>query len=281
LALTTLRYLRQEADRLNREADAIIQEAERERHPLLLGEAILTRAIIITARVGDQRFLLASNGIRGMEIPATAFNPMAQQLQLAYQIFERAGCLEGQVRSALVLADWYEINGRVDQARTLAESVLGPAQALEYGRHVSHAQEHITGDTSYRRMMSLLSEPRDTDAALAAASDADVARFAEDCLAAMELPKDRLPVVRRDWLAMRDIAREKMDWCRHIELHQDLRHTHSPATSYLTDPPRAVVCEKHGHRSRIESPDWHALLAAFKMCYCAGCPDRDPKQRPE
>jgi hypothetical protein len=75
------------------------------------------------------------------------------------------------------------------------------------------------------------------------------------------------------------IARERMGFCRHIGLIQDLRHTAHPATRYVTDPSRACVCEKLGYRSNVESTDAATVIVAFKRTYCDGCPDRDPKGR--
>jgi hypothetical protein len=278
--LAALRESRQADERLHTEVGTIIEEAVREQHPLLLAEAILTRAIIVAAHIADGRFLLTTIEGHVSEIPEKVFQIMEQQLRHAAQIFERAGCWEGHIRAVLLLADWYDLNDRSGDARKRAQSVLGTAQALGYERHISHAEEHITGNTDYRRLMSLLTGPRDMDPVIADATDAEMARLAEDCLAAMDLPADRLPAVQRECLAMRDLARERMDWCRHIELLQDQRHSLSPATHFLRDPSRRCACEKLGHRSRIETPDWTPLVPAFKQCYCAGCPDREPKGRP-
>src|SRR5262249_42380646 len=132
-------------------------------------------------RIIDQRFFLSIDR-EVHEIPDMICRSMEEQLQSTIRVFEHAGCLEGTIRSTLVLADWYEINGRIEKAREQAQRVLGPAQALGYERHISHAQEHVTGETSYRQLMSLLSGPRDMDSTLAAATDTEMDRFAENCL---------------------------------------------------------------------------------------------------
>src|SRR5262249_23732566 len=69
------------------------------------------------------------------------------------------------------------------------------------------------------------------------------------------IPPDRLPVVEREWLALRDIAREQVYWCQHLVMIQDLHHTQSRSTLYVTDPARRCLGTKHGHESRLADPD--------------------------
>jgi hypothetical protein len=77
-----------------------------------------------------------------------------------------------------------------------------------------------------------------------------IARFTLDSLG---LPAYRLPVLERDAEACRQIARERVDFCRHVNLVQDLSHTRSPSTCYATDPLRACICEKLGHKSKVRA----------------------------
>ncbi len=84
----------------------------------------------------------------------------------------------------------------------------------------------------------------------------------------------------REALSLRDIARERVNWCRHIQLIQDLGHTLNPLTSYAYDPERRCLCEKYGLTSRIGSPDWRVLIPTFKDNYCSGCSARSPKVEP-
>src|SRR5882762_1103697 len=66
------------------------------------------------------------------------------------------------------------------------------------------------------------------------------------------------------------------DWCRHIELKEDLRHTLDPSTHFRSDPTRIAHCNLHGYRSKLGNPDWRAVISAFKPTYCEGCPDKNP-----
>jgi len=94
---------------------------------------------------------------------------------------------------------------------------------------------------------------------------------------ASSLPADRFPVVERDCHSLRDVARERVNWCRFINVVQDLGHLRSPHTMFLSDPTRYCICEYYGHRSAIGSPDWKTVIRAFKDAYCVGCESRNPK----
>jgi hypothetical protein len=272
-----LRRASQDDKRLTDELASAIQTAAAEQHPLLLAEAILTRSVVFTYRIVNRLCILAMLQGKFPSIPAAAAEDMEKQIKAALSIFERAGCLEGGIRTKLLLADWYDMTGRTEDARNLAVAVHGIAHALGYARHVSHAEEHVKGSTGYRRLRAHFESPRDHDADLAAASDRDLDDFAAYGLSIADIPAERLPMFRRDVGSWRDIARERLHWCRYIDLHQDQRHTLSPATSYVFDPVRACVCEKHGYRSNVTDSDWETLIMAFKNAYCAECPDRSPK----
>jgi hypothetical protein len=108
-------------------------------------------------------------------------------------------------------------------------------------------------------------------------SDEKLRRLARLTLTAMQLPEDRLPVLERDSHSLRQIARERLGWCRHIDLLQDLSHTLHRSTCYVTDPPRSCFCKLHGHKSYIQHPEAEVVIQAFKRAYCDGCPDHSPK----
>jgi hypothetical protein len=102
-------------------------------------------------------------------------------------------------------------------------------------------------------------------------------QYAEDMLELTGLPDDRLDVLTREVASFRDIARERVVWCRHIQLIQDSDHTRSPVTYYAYDPQRYCYCEKYRFASKIGSTDWRVLIQTFKSNYCSDCTERSPK----
>ena len=131
----------------------------------------------------------------------------------------------------------------------------------------------------YRQIeRQFLSGPNaDPDVREAGFSDEEMVRLAEDVLVASDIPRDRLAVVTREVMSFRDIARERVGWCRHIQLIQDLGHTRSPVTYYAYDPERRCYCEEFGITSKIGNADWRVLIEIFKKNYCTGCHARSPK----
>src|SRR5258708_18228719 len=259
------------------ESDRLVKEAIDQEHPLLYAEALITQVIIIIVHTVNSRFFLASTKQDLQAIPQEAFQQLCQRLDAAAKTFARAGCLEGEIRAKLSLADLLDVGGKTAEAQKIAEEVRAPALAMGYEHQILRADEHLSGNTAYQKLMSVATTERDMDAMLAEASDEEMKRFAADCLEAIGLPKDRLPVVERDCFSMRDILQEQVHWCRHLDLIQDLTHAQSPQTHFLGDPTRWCICTKFRYKSNITTPDWLALIGAFKQVYCANCLAREPK----
>ena len=99
----------------------------------------------------------------------------------------------------------------------------------------------------------LAGQDSDPDVREAGYSDEDMSRYAEDVLEASGLPRDRLAVVTREVWSLRDIARERVNWCRHIQLIQDLGHASDSRTLYACDPVRYCYCERYRVHRKISA----------------------------
>ena len=191
-----------------------------------------------------------------------------------------SGHVEWELRAKILLADVADLSGDRALATEMADEVLPIAEAYQFDRIVKDARDHLAGDPYLRRMQRdhLLKHGRDPDFSVAEMPDERLVQDAEDMLEAVGLPKDRLAVVTREVTSYRDIARERVRWCQHIQLIQDLAHTGSPVTHYAYDPERRCYCEKFRVASKIGSTDWRVLIETFKSNYCLGCPARSPKE---
>jgi hypothetical protein len=205
---------------------------------------------------------------------------LSREVESAIEVFRRADNLEGETRANLLLADFRYLAGNREGATALAQEALTVALAMNYPRLESHAREYTDGPTNFERFQSIIAErwAQDEDVLRAEDTDERLLRLARYTLEMMRLPEDRLPVLVRDAQSLRLIAQERLAWCRHINLKQDLTHTLLPQTAYLTDPDRFCVCDKHGHEGRVRHPDPETVINAFKRAYCDGCPDRSPKR---
>jgi hypothetical protein len=275
--------LQSQGERLHRWEDDVnsaLKEALAQEHPLLVADAYALRASIKIALFQTLRLSTPMLGV-SVEIPEAQFQAVIDDAEQAMKIYMQAGQMEGELRATMHLADIFELAGRETAARDLARDVLPKAQAMDYVSIKVRAQQHISEQTLLNQCAAARAKARseDRDVGRADNSDEILQKYAADLLAALDLPRDRLPVLERDYFSVRDIARERLSWCRHIELKQDLRHTLHPSTLYREDPNRCCMCEKHGYKSAIVNPDWNTVISAFKQTYCAGCPDREPKQK--
>jgi hypothetical protein len=267
-----------EWDRWHRDAEALVREAEAEMHPLLVAEAITARLTGVHAFWASARMLKAGSGAKWE--PKAIFGQLAGQAEQAMEIFRRAGSLEGETRAKLLLADFRYLSCDEKSARALAEEALVVAQAWCYSKHESHAREYAEGPTHLEQFLAEMAARRsqDEDVLLANEPDETLRRYAMHSLESMHLPADRLAVVEREWQSLRLIARERVSWCRHINLMQDKRHTLRPESCYLRDPERFCICEWHNYKANIRHTDPKVVIDAFKRAYCERCADRTPKQ---
>jgi hypothetical protein len=267
-----------EWDRWNRDAESLVREAEAERHPLLTAEAITARLTGLHAVSASARMVAAATGAKWE--PKAIFEELAGQAERAMEIFRRAGSLEGETTAKLLLADIRYLSCDEKSARALAAEALVVAQAWRYTRHESHAREYTNGPTKFEQFLAKMEARRGRDEDELRANDTDetLRRYAMYSHESMHLPPDRLPVVEREWQSLRLIARERVFWCRHINLMQDTSHMLRSETRYLCDPERFCICERHNYQAKIRHPDPEVVIGAFKRAYCEGCADRNPKQ---
>lgn len=258
-----------------------IEEAAAEGHPLLLADAITAKASVYQVVLLTQR-MHAAAAETAWQPPEDVIRSTMEVVERAMGIYRLAGNVEGETRAKLLLADLFDSLGQPQAAKKLAEGAVVVARAMGYSRLESHAREYIVDATVFQKFQETLAKRKavDEDVHTADESDDEVRAIARITLDSLGLPSERLPVLERDAESCRQIARERVDFCRYITLVQNLSHTLSPSMCYATDPSRACVCEKLGHKSNIRSTDAGAVISAFKGAYCNGCPHRSPKGRP-
>jgi hypothetical protein len=265
-------------ERWEKEAQKLIREADAEKHPLLVAEAMTVRLTLYHGTLACRRMEAFVTGAT-WEPPVAICENLGREVEWAMEVFRRAGSLEGETRAKLLLADCFYLAGDPEAAAILAEEALVVAQAMCYSRLESHAREYTDGVTNFDQFQATITErlEQDEDVLLANDSNERLRALALHSLDAMQLPAERLPGVEREWRSLRLISLERVGWCKHINLMQDLTHIQHPATAYLTDPPRSCVCEKHGHKSYIQHTEAEVVINAFKRAYCHECRDRSPK----
>jgi hypothetical protein len=269
-------------DDWNEEATLLIQDAINVGHPIFVADAFSTKALINLRGLISQ---IAFMQFQGLSLDQSAIQNYALLILdwcgKAQKIYKQANMLEGEVRIQLIMAQAFEVMSQIDAARNLAQGVLGKAKLLGYKRHIETANEVISGKTLFSKQIQNVDERlrqkqcNEYDPSFLETEE-DVHSFANFMIETYKIPEDRRKNVVTQVLCMRDKNREKIQWCRHIEIHEDLTHTYSPITFYAEAPNKRVVCSKFGYRGDKLSPDWIDIIKKFKEVYCSNCLDREP-----
>jgi tetratricopeptide (TPR) repeat protein len=257
--------------------DQVLQDALAHGHTLLLATALTIQATIAVHYLTWQR-KLSMNVPEPSESSQHLIKNAIENMKTAVEISRKAKNLEAELRAKILLADLYEFEGRHDEAKEIARSVFPKAKAMEYAAVAMRAEAHISGQSLLAKIDEL-GKPKSSvkwASIFADFSDEELRRYARRTLELAEVPIERLPIVEREYASYRDIAKEKLHWCRHIELIQDLAHESSPDTHFRKDPTRYCMCNLLKYASKIGDRDWSAIIGAFKRTYCEGCVERSP-----
>jgi uncharacterized protein DUF4365 len=262
--------------------NSLVKDIKSVGNPLLLADSLLVRATAHFNYLTNQRSLSRINNAP-IKIDEAGARILMSDIDEAIRIYSQARQLEGELRAKIIKADYLELIEKQEEAKEIAREVLPKAQALNFAVIVSTAEEHIAGQGLQSKLDFTHRDKTEEEAlsSTASKSDEELLLDAAQLLRILELPTARLPVVEREFFSIRDNAKERLSWCRHLNVIQDLSHTNHPSTIYRTDPDRACQCNLHQYQSLIPSPDWKIVITGFKKTYCEQCPDRNPFQSPQ
>lgn len=268
-----------------------IEEAERLNHKLILASLKLSGALVTFHQLTSNYSLalllnkpveLIFDDIFKNDIEISV-NTSLKLIDESIRLFQQTNNIEGEIRAKMLIADFYEFTDRISESKQIAEDVLPIAEAYGFIRQIEHAQDHIDGNGLKSKLSSSKKErtlkKRETENANW--TDEKIQFLATQMISILGISDDRYPIMEKEYYSIRDIAREKLSWCRHIELWQDKRHYQSQQTLFSKDPDRLCICTLHNYQSIIHNPDWKIIIPAFKKTYCENCPDRNPLENDE
>ena len=253
-----------------------VDDAQEMKHPLLLADALAVRGIVRTAYMFE-KLVVARLGAALPDRPGLIEEALSDATR-ATEIYARAEVLEGELRAQLLRGYLHLLLNDPKAAKVIGEDVLARARAMAYTGLEELAAACIGGRNLLAERIDVLRNQSPEDK-MADLSDEDLRDWADTVRQALGLPVDRLPAIVRGCEAERGLWREKGEWCEHIRLLPDPRHTLHHATYYLIDPDYTCRCGEYGHKSGIPSHRWGVVVSAFKNTYCANCPGRSPLQR--
>ena len=257
----------------------LVASAVELRNPALTGRA---KALLVFAEF--QRLLTE----RLISIPLASTRPdhspqiysLMPTVESAQELAISIGDIEEEIRLTLRLADMFMALGNDTAAKRLASGTLGRARALRLGRLTEQAEALARGDWFVHAYEQKLRARRDLDEdeLLAVESDEELVRLSRAAIHLMKLPENRLATILAEHEAMRSVARERLSFCRHLHVIQDLEHTREQETFYAEIPDQVCRCALYGSSSAIPSKDPQRLLVEFKAQICRNCESKSPKR---
>jgi len=266
--------IRSQRAEVNEQGTKLLAEANRLGHPRLQAEAAMAQMVYLVMTLTEATLVLAGMRAPRPDLPEAGKRVAEQELQRVAALFKSIGDVGGEIREALLLAQWHEVNGNPVEASTAANSVRGVAEAMGLDDELRQIDAVINGNTPYRSVLTQLANPGDLDYRHATQSDEDAKQLARFELGRLGLPRDRLPVIERAALVVRDALLEKYNWCQHFELLEEQTYRGNCYLQYTTDPTWQAECVKHKRRSLIPLADAAFVIDAFKRSQCNSCPDR-------
>ena len=189
--------------------------------------------------------------------------------------FMMVGALAGAYLDA---ANIYDLLGESDSRDDIARDALKIATRNQLAPIADRARSLLDG-TVTKPGLQRFELDGSVEARLASLTRDEQDNFVETVLAAysrdasIELMREAVRVGIEDLVG---VAKQRMMWCREIELTEDLRHTESLETLYRETPFKRVSCKLLGHVSQSRHRSFQEVWPGFKGMYCLGCACRRP-----
>ncbi len=254
--------------------DELTEIFEKTKNQILKADIIVERVLFVISKLTITNFHSAANGVAFENIGDDVFEKCKSFLENAIQIYSSLNLYERKLRAESYFAALASLKGKAIEASEMLAKISETSGKMGYAKVKANAENPLS--EIFNRIIDEANST-DLDEKWANNSDDEMEDFAQDILENMGLPQSRLPNIKKDVLASRQINREHFQWCQYIELQQNLAHTKSKETSYARPIEQFGHCSFHNYDSVFGNPDYEAVILAFKRTYCETCPDRKTK----
>lgn len=170
----------------------------------------------------------------------------------------------------------YDLLGNVEERNRLANISLQVASEKGFTDILQQAQNIIQNNVSFVETVNNLSN-KSSDEFFASLSEEQKSLLIENMLRAISDPSN-IDIVRRaisiDVEDAINVAKQRISWCRHVQIIQDLRHTQSLETFYRSMPEKRIVCAELHYQSPNSGHSFDELWPMFKGVFCLTCTKR-------
>lgn len=255
----------------------LINEAQRVQHPLAIADAYYAlgasnAALLIMVRASETVAELVHPEVEELT------NHTVQALQEAARKYEVVRALRSVLLTRMVEADIAEADGRETESRSLAQDISRQASIMLYHDIQRSAEELLQERSHFRVLVGELdrADRLSDDELHANASDEDLHRMADDMADSFRIPRERAVNIEDQLGTQRQMSRERLDWCRYIEMLSKTEHEQSPETMYRDPPEYACHCRLFESRLTEAEGTWLEAIEEFKARHCAACDRREP-----
>jgi hypothetical protein len=277
--LGSLQEARQRRLQWETQATEALREAYDLNHPILIFQALYVSLKIKAGRLFEECLDEISHN-RSYIIQPSQKTRFQQMLDEATRLNAVNGSVEGRLQLDELKAGFLELQGDMEAARAIALTMHPIASAMGFGPTAQTAKELIDGDTLLTRFKRNFIENAavDKDVELASNSDEQLARLARHFYGTLETPLSRYEVVLEHLRIIRQMAQERVNYCRHLFMLEDLSKSTIKETAFSELPSRKCQCTKFEYTTEHESLDATRVISEFKQSYCGTCRDRSPKR---
>lgn len=167
----------------------------------------------------------------------------------------------------------YDLLGNLKERNRLANIALEIATEKGFTDILEQAQNIIQRDASFTESMNTL-KSKSSDDFFASLNDEQKAVVVNNMLHAVSDTED-VDIIRQAISVEVDdlisVAKQRLIWCRHVQIIQDLQHQKSMETFYRSIPAKWIVCAELRYQSTSSGYSFDALWPMFKGVYCLGC----------
>jgi hypothetical protein len=173
-------------------------------------------------------------------------------------------------------ADIYDVLGDLDNRAKVAQQAFDLAISKGLSSIAERAGKILRNEFTFSSFAQRV-EHLELDKDLASYNEEDKKKYADLFLEAYAGDVNVEEMRQSVMSDMNDIvaaAKQRLEWCQHIQIIQELKHTQSLSTIHRTIPKKHIVCKLLGHESPKHGYSFEELWPFFKGIYCLGCARR-------
>jgi hypothetical protein len=190
-------------------------------------------------------------------------------------ILEDNGCLLDILKGWMAYTNCLYGLGKKNEAVKIVNEVKLIAETYGNNRIIEAVNSFLAGGAIFD-LEEHIAEVKNENHSLIDLPELELIKRARRTIELMNLPEDRMPNILIEYKWLQADEKEQLNYCKHLHVLQELRHSIVLENSYSINPRRKYVCLQFAYESPFPGTERENLIARFKADYCLGCPVREP-----